>query len=296
MIELRKKVFPSHEKGYFSILIPSWNNLNYLKLCINSIRQHSHFKHQLIVVVNEGKDGTIEWIENQQDIDYVYSKENIGICYALNACRSIIKTDYILYANDDMYFLPDWDLPIWNEIQTIGHNHFMLSSTMIEPLDTNNPCVIVQNHGTSIETFKETDLLKEYNSQPKINWNGSTWPPNILHIEIWDLIGGMSVEFSPGMYSDPDLSKKCWDLGIRYFKGLGDSRVYHFGCKSTKRIKQNKGSSRFLFKWGLDSNAFVSCYLKRGKPFLGELQEPVIPRSRKINFLLKKLRKIWGYK
>jgi len=295
MFELEKKVSVNDEKKYFSILIPSWNNLEYLKLCVKSIEKHSHFKHQIVVIINEGNDGTLDWIKSNENIDYVYSKNNIGICYALNACRSMVKTNYILYANDDMYFLPDWDLVIWNEIQAIGHHYFMLSSTMIEPFDTGNPCVIVQNFGISIDSFKEQDLLREYNKQTKTDWNGSTWPPNLLPLEIWDLVGGMSVEFSPGMYSDPDLSKKCWDLGIRYFKGLSNSRVYHFGSKSTNRIKKNKGSARFLFKWGLDCNTFVASYLKRGELFTGELpKEPTVSCWRKMNYFLKKLRKIWS--
>jgi glycosyltransferase involved in cell wall biosynthesis len=292
MINLQKRISEKSEKRYFSILIPSWNNLDYLKLCIKSIEIHSHLKHQIIVAVNEGSDGTLEWIKSKKEIDYVYSKENIGICYALNACRSIIETDYVMYANDDMYFLPDWDLVIWNEILTIGRNFFMLSSTMLEPFDTGNPCVIVQKHGDSLDNFDESELLKKYNEQPKADWNGSTWPPNIIPLEIWDLVGGMSVEFSPGMYSDPDLSKKCWDLGVRYFKGLGNSRVYHFGTKSTSRIKKNKGSSRFLFKWSIDYNTFNSHFLQRGKPFTEELKEPVISRSKKFICLLKKLRKM----
>ena len=292
MIELQKKTSKNNEKKYFSILIPTWNNLAYLQLCLKSLQQHSHFKHQIIVVVNEGSDGTFDWIRSNEEVDYVYSKENIGICYALNACRSMIKTDYILYANDDMYFLPDWDLVIWNEIQTIKHANFMLSATMIEPFDTGNPCVIVQNHGDSIDVLKESELLNQYKNQHKADWNGSTWPPNIIPLEIWDLVGGMSVEFSPGMYSDPDLSKKCWDLGIRYFKGLGNSRVYHFGCKSTNRIKKNEGNAKFLFKWGLDCNTFTTHYLKRGKTFTDKLEDPSISCFRKIIWLLKKLRKI----
>ena len=35
-----------------SILIPSFNNLEYLKLCINSINKNSKYKHQIIVHVN----------------------------------------------------------------------------------------------------------------------------------------------------------------------------------------------------------------------------------------------------
>ena len=296
MISLQKRLSESNNKQYFSIIIPSWNNISYLQLCIKSIQEHSHYKHQIIVMVNEGKDGTYEWVKSHKDIDFVYSEENIGICYGLNACRSLIQTEYVLYANDDMYFLPEWDLVIWNEIQSIGNNYFMLSSTMIEPFDTGNPCVIVQDYGTSIDTFKESDLLKEYKRQAKTDWYGSTWPPNVLSLEVWDLVGGMSPEFSPGMYSDPDLAKKLWDLGVRHFKGMGNSRVYHFGSKSTKRIKKNKGNIQFLFKWGIDSGTFTSYYLKRGEPFSGILSTPVIPYTRKIKCWFKKIRKIWNYK
>ena len=37
------------EKPVFSILIPSWNNLACLKLCVESIRKNSFFHHQIIV-------------------------------------------------------------------------------------------------------------------------------------------------------------------------------------------------------------------------------------------------------
>jgi glycosyltransferase involved in cell wall biosynthesis len=36
----------------FSIIIPTFNNLDYLKMCISSIKKNSKFKHQIIVHVN----------------------------------------------------------------------------------------------------------------------------------------------------------------------------------------------------------------------------------------------------
>ena len=84
----------------------------------------------------------------------------------------------------------------------------------------------------------------------------------------------MSEEFSPGMYSDPDLSMKCWQAGTRYFKGLGDSKVYHFGSRSTKRLGKNIGRKIFIQKWGISSNTFTNKYLRRGESWSGPLQEP----------------------
>jgi len=255
------------EEALFSILIPSWNNLDYLKLCVESIRKNSSFKHQIIIILNEGTDGSLEWTEAQEDLDFVHAKENIGICYGLNSTRSLIETQYILYANDDMYFLPDWDHYLKQEIDSIGHSSFMLSATMVEPYNTGNPSVIVSDYGTGIENFKKDQLLKEFSKLEKADWSGSTWPPNLIPVDLWDLVGGMSIEFHPGMYSDPDLSKKCYNAGVRYFKGVGKSRVYHFGSKSTGRVKKNKGSHTFLLKWGLSSRIFTEKVLKRGVSF-----------------------------
>ena len=253
------------EQPLFSILLPTWNNLSYLKLCVKSIQKNAHFAHQIIVICNEGTDGTLDWLQSQKTLDYVYSTENIGICFGLNAARSLAKADYICYLNDDMYACPNWDVPLKSEIDKIGHHYFFLSATMIEPTDTNNPCVIVANYGETIETFKEEQLLETYNSLAKKDWQGATWPPNVVHIDLWDLVGGYSIEFSPGMYSDPDFSRKLWAAGVRYFKGISASRVYHFGSKSTGKIRHNNGKKTFLLKWRQASSDFTTNILKRGK-------------------------------
>lgn len=67
-------------------------------------------------------------------IDFSYSKENIGICYALNAASSLVKTPYIVYFNDDMYACPDWDKYLYNEVKIqkiiISFYHPLLSSQL----------------------------------------------------------------------------------------------------------------------------------------------------------------------
>ena len=56
----------------FSILLPTWNNLPLLKLCVHSIRTHSAYGHQIIVHVNDGSDGTLEWVR-EQGLDHTHS-------------------------------------------------------------------------------------------------------------------------------------------------------------------------------------------------------------------------------
>ncbi len=278
VIEKKQLNKTDHKEEYiFSIMIPSWNNLNYLQLCINSIRKNSYYPHQLIVHINEGSDGTLEWIQSQPDISYSYSPVNVGVCYALNSCRTLAVTDYLLYINDDMYVCPNWDKPLLDEIKKIGHNYFFLSATAIE-IKAQSICSIQKNFGTSIDQFQEETLIKEFATIPFHDWQGATWPPNVVHKDIWDLVGGYSVEFSPGMYSDPDFSMKLWQAGIRLFKGLEKSRVYHFGSISVKRVKRNKGYYTFIAKWGMTSGTLSKYFLRRGDQFDGPLTEQPIPK------------------
>ncbi len=269
--------FPSskHDDSWkFSILIPSWNNVEFLKLCVRSIQQNSTFKHQIIIHVNDGSDGTLEWVK-QEGFDYTFSKDNVGICYPLNYGRTLMKTDYLVFINDDMYVLPDWDDKLLISIKSQTDEFFFISSTLIEPYATGNNCVVGnKNYGISVETFKEIDILRDYNSLIRNDWSGSTWPPNVVHKNIWDLVGGYSVEFSPGMYSDPDFSKKLWQVGVREFKGIGDSLVYHFVSKTTQKVKRNNGSKQFLLKWGMTARTFTEFVLMRGKDYMGKLTEP----------------------
>lgn len=275
MIEsCRIEKYPREGQGEqkFSILIPSWNNLEYLKICIASIRKNSAFRHQILVHVNEGVDGTLEWIKTEEDIDFTWSEKNIGVCYALNLLRTISRTDYIAYVNDDMYLCPGWDSALVAEIDKIGHNYFFLSGTQIEAVASSN-CVIHHDFGRDSKSFRESELLASYNQLPFHDWQGATWPPNIVHRDIWDLCGGYSIEFSPGMYSDPDFSMKLWSLGVRLFKGVSASRAYHFGSKSTGRVKKNKGYYRFIAKWGITSSTLTNQILRRGAPFDKPLQD-----------------------
>ncbi|MBN2812624.1 MAG: glycosyltransferase family 2 protein, partial [Bacteroidales bacterium] len=197
-----------------------------------------------------------------------YSRENIGVCWSMNAMRSLAETDYLVFLNDDMYVCPGWDAALASEIDALPDNRFYLSATVLQPRRFWCKSVISPApFGEDVQSFREDDLLKHFNDIPHNDWKGATWPPAIVHKEIWDLVGGYSIEYSPGLYSDPDFSAKLYMAGVRFFKGVSKSRVYHFEARSTGRVKKNKGSRQFLAKWGITASTFTSVILQRGLPF-----------------------------
>ena len=248
----------------FSILIPTWNNLEYLRLCIDSIRKNSSHAHQILVHVNEGKDGTREWVKSQ-GIRASFSENNIGICDAVNHLAALSTSEYVVYMNDDMYCCPGWDEPLLCKAKSLNTDLFMLSGTMVEPTASRNPCVVNADFGKDVASFDEAGLLRALPGLRRSNWLGSTWPPTLVRTNIWHRVGGYSTEFSPGMSSDNDFSMKIWQAGCRIFLGLGESLVYHFQCRSTGKVVKNDGRKQFLRKWGISQSAFDTHFLQRGR-------------------------------
>lgn len=95
------------------------------------------------------------------------------------------------------------------------------------------------------------------------------------------------------MYSDPDFSAKLWLAGVRYFKGISKSRVYHFEARSTKRIAKNNGSAQFLLKYGITSSPFIKYVLHRGERFDERRLCQVDLASIKANLLRSKLKRFF---
>ena len=258
----------------FSLIIPSYNNLEYLKLCILSIQKNSHYDNEIILHINEGSDGSLDFVK-KNNILFSYSKINQGICAGCNSAVKLSNQKYIVYAHDDMFFLPNWDSELKKEINLIKEEDFYLSGTMIESH--------VYNYGDSIKTFREKDLLKEYQNLKYNDFQGSTWAPTLLPRRTWDAVGGFSEEYDPGTGSDPDLNMKLWKRGVRIFKGLGKCKVYHFGSIVTRQKEKklssitetgSKGSKIFLLKWGISIKFFKKFYLQSDTIYKNSLKNP----------------------
>ena len=269
----------------FSIIIPTFNNIDYLKKCIESIKKNSTYSHEIIPHVNEGRDGTVEFLK-KNNIKYTYTSYNSGICTGMNMAAKKATTDYILYAHDDFYFCPKWDVVLKREVDKIGHNHFYLSGTMVNNGQIELDC------GKDLDSFDEKKLLEKIDESNYYDFQGSTWAPHLIHKEIWDKVGGFSEEFFPGTGSDPDLNMKLWMENIRIFKGINDFKVYHFGSIVTRKYKNHptiktesgsRGAKIFLLKWGITINFFKKYIINSDEEYHGELKSP----KKNIDFFIK---------
>jgi GT2 family glycosyltransferase len=275
----------------YAVIIPTWNNLSCLRLCVESLRRHSAQPHELVVHVSEGTDGTLDWVR-AQGIAHTWSPGNAGVSLALNAAAALARADLLLYLNDDMVALPGWDARLLAAAAEMGATPCMLSATCIEPGGSAPAALAPHDFGSGPEGFREADLLAALPGLVRPDWSGASWPPMLVSRALWDRVGGFSTEFFPGHTSDQDFAMKLWRLGVRHFRGVGDSRVYHFRHRTTSRVPGSDNRRRFAVKWGLPASWFYWKALRQGQPYAGALPElPAVPgyQVARVKALLRRL-------
>jgi glycosyltransferase involved in cell wall biosynthesis len=100
-----------------SILLTTYNRLNFLKKTVESINQRTLYPYRLIIVSNHCTDGTLQYLKeskvNGKIWDYLYLDENLGQSVALNKGVALVNdwennrrrpsSDWVITTNEDIY-------------------------------------------------------------------------------------------------------------------------------------------------------------------------------------------------
>jgi GT2 family glycosyltransferase len=270
--------------------ISTYNNLEYLKLAIKSVRENAYFKDAPFIVHAENcTDGTNEWLEEIKD-QYnleTYIEPNVeparGIGGGMNFCADKVKTEYIIFLQSDFYVAKNFDTFLLKELisQT---KPTVVSSWRIQPNVFNNPpqkpgniFLPLKSFGAYWDDFKPeeflayADLVSETNNVQIRRGEGAGG--FIIKKEDWDYIGGNDSLYAPTSWEDMDLFVRMQNEGYEFIQTT-TSIIWHFAGRGSHRLEENNGQSsdrqrqtevknavKFLNKWGkmprFDSNDFV---------------------------------------
>ena len=62
----------------FSIIVPTFNNIEYLKTLLLNIKKNSKFNHEIIIHVNEGADGTLDYVK-ENNFKHTFQKVGVNL-------------------------------------------------------------------------------------------------------------------------------------------------------------------------------------------------------------------------
>lgn len=220
----------------FDIVIVTWNNQQFLQTLLSSIEKNSAYPHHVLIHVNEGTDGTREYLDSIR-LRYSETEKNVGQSVGTNIATLYGSKDYLYFVDDDMYLLPGWDRELVQFARSYNFCERMwLSSAMIEPRAAPHS-IAPHNYGSHPLNFAEEKLLREYrmldkDRKPFINTH---WPL-LTTRNFWKKIGGCDLQFPWGIGIEIDMLTKAWFGGCRNPVCVPSSRVYHFQSQSTRRL------------------------------------------------------------
>lgn len=115
-----------------SVVIPNYNGLKYLKVCMDALRAQTMQDMEILFVDNGSSDGSSEYIrEHYPEASVIQLMENTGFCGAVNAGIAKSKAPYVLLLNNDTEATETFVEELYRAIEKDA-NIFSCSSKMIQ--------------------------------------------------------------------------------------------------------------------------------------------------------------------
>ena len=212
-----------------SLILPTFNQLEYTKRCIKSIYKNTSVKFEIIVIDNGSNDSTPEYLKQLRkkysNLRIILNKTNKGCARAWNKGIKLARADYIAILNNDIIVTPRW---LKNLIKfSIEKNYLFVGPAYKEgKLDYD------------IEIFYKYFIHKNKNRERKSTYTGFAM---LFYKSIFDKVGFFSTEYKRGTYEDVDFIMKLKKNNIA-FSTTGSSFIHHFRSKTQDYIRATEGN------------------------------------------------------
>jgi glycosyltransferase involved in cell wall biosynthesis len=221
-----------------TLVIPSRNNLKYVKSAYESVRKQLGDEVEVILMDDASTDGTWDWMKLQaSDKTKIYHNEGperIGhtVLYDIGAEMATNEIFGIFHA--DMLTSPNY---IKNVLKHLKPG-VIVSGTRIEPpLHPPGPEKFVQDFGIEPETFQWQEFLNFVASREQIDADQTTngvFAPWVMYKKDFQSIGGHDKRvFAPMELEDSDLFNRFLIQGFKMIQSR-DAFVYHMTCRGSR--------------------------------------------------------------
>jgi GT2 family glycosyltransferase len=266
--------FPTLFEGT-SIVIPTFNQLNFLKQCIDSIMEYTDVSYEIIVVDNASTDGTAAYLQELGgSVRYRVLENNRGFAGAINVGMMMAKGRTILLLNNDTLVTENWLdnlLLCLNSDTGIG---------MVGPV-TNYISGDQQIAVPYVDIADMHPFARMNNRSDASRWcrtDRLTGFCLLFRRELLEGIGYFDEGYEIGNFEDDDYNIRVRLLG-RSLVMAQDSFIHHFGSVSMKALGDrfqevnDRNHVYFIDKW---DNPYQWIHNVRQHP---DLQQGPLPHS-----------------
>jgi len=280
-----------------SFIVPSRNNLKYLKWSYDSIRKNQGDHEVEICVADDAStDGTWEWCKSTMESDSNFKAiRNEGpdrqglVILNDKLINETASHDICMVWHADMYLCPEALDAIKSHIKP----KTIVSLTRIEPpLHPEGVEKIVEDFGVEPEEFKEDELLRwlvGFKQGEEIPDTEGIFAPWAFYKKEFQEIGGHDKLFAPQSKEDSDIFNRFQLNGTKFYqtwKGF----VYHMTSRGSRFNPYSGGAP------GKNSEEWIGTTTRNMRNFIrkwghavrhDEFMKPIIPPKYDIGFIIK---------
>jgi GT2 family glycosyltransferase/tetratricopeptide (TPR) repeat protein len=257
-----------------SIIIPTFNQIDVTKQCLESIEAFTPEEHEIIFVDNGSTDGTWQWIRMEMfkhpNYKLIKNETNLGFPVAVNQGAKVAQGEYLCFLNNDTVVSKEW------------------LKGLKECLDSFTDVAIVgprTNYVSGPQAVTDTtgyDTLLKYVSYAenfRKAYKGLYWPfwriafCQFMRRDVFEKLGGWDERFSPGNWEDDDLCLRACLAGYRNMI-CSDVFIHHHGSLTCRTmdfgnlLETNK--KKFDEKWKSENTISAVLIVKNEEKNIGD--------------------------
>ena len=232
-----------------TIIILTWNGLEYTKRCLETLRNKTEFQNYAVMVVDNGStDGSVEYLRSIPWIRCIENSDNRGFTRANNQAIALCDdgSDVVLLNNDTEVIQDDW-------LTQLQRSAYKSPDIGIVGARLRQPGGMLQHAGTymPIDTFWGQQIgslekdINQYNSDAEVE--GVVFACAYIKREVLNKVGLLDEDYF-SYFEDTDYCLKAKRLGFKIIC-CGSATLIHHENTSTR---VNKVSHNELFRTSQD--------------------------------------------
>jgi GT2 family glycosyltransferase/glycosyltransferase involved in cell wall biosynthesis len=221
--------------GKASIIILTYNNLDYTRQCVESIFEKTAYpEYEILIVDNGSQDGTLEYLDaidaKQKNLQVIRNEENLGFARGNNQGAQSAIGEYLVFLNNDTVVTHGWLVRLVELLQdqSIG---------MVGPV-TNS----ASNEAKISVTYETIDDLDQFAQEYTQVHNGETFEIRALAFfcaalrkDTFNQIGPLDERYRLGMFEDDDYALRVKQSGYKIIC-TEDVFIHHWGGVSFLKL------------------------------------------------------------
>jgi GT2 family glycosyltransferase/tetratricopeptide (TPR) repeat protein len=241
-----------------SVLIPCYNQVDYTRLCLESVLCHTRPPYEFVLLDNGSTDETPAYLETIRSrpgparVEVIRNEQNRGFPAACNQALARAHGRYVVFLNNDTVVAEGWleGLLAWarQDRAAVG---------LVGPVtNCSRPPQQVPTD------YDPLDGLAAFAARRRREYAGRALEVERLtgfcllaRRDVLDRIGGFDERYGLGFFDDDDLSVRARQAGFRLLV-VQDVFVHHFGSRTFTalgidcRAQLRENFERFRAKWG----------------------------------------------